>query len=106
MNRTSALVLGLWLTVCSVAGATSSDTTPRPLAPKLTASQAIRIAEAQARRSKLDLSHFGAPTTAYEYDDGAWVWRVFYSVDGVLDDCFWVRIVDRTGKSTLSICTA
>jgi hypothetical protein len=104
MNHAVALVLSLWLTVCCVAPAASSDAPPHT--PRLTAAQAIRLAEAQAHRSKVDLSHFGAPTTTYEYDDSAWVWKVLYSVDGVLDDCVWVRIIDRTGKSTLSICTA
>jgi hypothetical protein len=105
MNRAVTLVFSVCLTVWCTAGAASNDSPQRP-APRLTAAQAIRIAEAQAKRSKLDLSHFGAPETTYEYDDGAWVWKVFYFVDGVLDDCVWVRIVDHTGKSTLSICTA
>jgi hypothetical protein len=106
MKRAVALVLSVCLTACCFAEPAPSDTPQRTPAPRLTASQAIRIANDQAKRSKVDLSHFGEPTTTYEYDDGAWVWKVFYAVDGVLDDCVWVRIVDRTGKSTLSICTA
>ena len=104
MNRALALLLSLL--ACSATGAESSDAPHPPPAPRLTARQAIDIANSKAKSSKVDLSHFGTPTATYEFDDGAWVWKVFYSVEGVFDDCLWVVVIDRSGRAKVSPCIA
>ena len=73
--------------------------------PRLAPAEALRIANAEAQRSRFQLSNFEAPTIVCSLKGGEDVWEVSYSGKSqMLDDCFSVQVNDRTRKAKLLIC--
>ena len=90
--------LALYFATSGFVGAAGHDSPAQ-----LNQTQAIRIANAEAHRAKLNLSHYHQPRAQYEVDGGIGRWQISYDTDA-LDDCFWVSVIDRTRKATLQMC--
>jgi hypothetical protein len=98
---TASLVLAL--SVLVVADEASRAAVNASERPRLTPMQAISIANTEAQRQEFRLSEFEAPSVQFKDPEG--VWEVFYSGKShLVDDCFSVKVNDRTGKATLFIC--
>jgi hypothetical protein len=66
--------------------------------------QASRFANAQARRSKLDLSRYHPREPVFKNKVGLAYWEVWYASD-TLNDRYIVQVDDHTGKTKLLRCT-
>jgi hypothetical protein len=72
----------------------------RPGGARLTVSEAVHIAEIEARRNGENLSDYLAPRFRYMHDDRGYVWEIFY--DGKIPadgNEFWVNVNDRTQQA-------
>jgi hypothetical protein len=78
-------------------GASDSSGTLAP--PRLSESDAIHIALAEAQRRKLDPRTLIAPRATFLRNASGGTWTVFLQAKEAMEDgCFWMRIDERTGK--------
>ena len=100
MLRIVVLLITLLVGVASSprADADAPPASPPKGAAQLTESDAIQIAEDEARRLKIDLEHFSPPSATYIWDGHRGKWHVFFVAKSEeLDVCFSVDIY-RSGK--------
>jgi nitrate reductase alpha subunit len=72
---------------------------------RLSQSEVIRIAKAEAQKTGTNLSFYEEPVSEHQHRGGEVVWYVTYSNKShIIDDCFWVEVDDRTGAATLGFC--
>jgi hypothetical protein len=72
--------------------------------PRLTPSEALRIADAEARRHEYDIRKFKRPTPRYNFAQRDDTWSVHYEPPGKMrsfGDDFSVAVEDKTRKAWL-----
>jgi hypothetical protein len=83
----------------------SADSAATTNAPRLSGSDAIGIALAEARRLQYDLSAFKTPKATFSQSSGRGEWSVwFWTKQRVLDGCFRILIDDSTGVPSSQAC--
>lgn len=93
------------LTVVGCTFSTRSDAIKINAPARLTAEQAIHLANSEARRRKFELNAFEPPIATLKFEGGRNIWHVAYNGKSDLyDDCFSVDVIDRTGFAKLYIC--
>jgi hypothetical protein len=68
-------------------------------APRLSQSEAIRIASDVVKGLKYDLRTLKPPQATFSRVSGRGRWSVYFETkEPILDGCFWILIDDTTGK--------
>jgi hypothetical protein len=68
-------------------------------APRLSQSEAIRIASDVVKRMKYDLRNLKPPQATFSRASGRGRWSVYFETkEAILDGCFWILIDDTTGE--------
>ena len=107
MMRIAVLLVTLlvWLVPCTKVDADAPPTSPTQPDAQLSESEAIRIAEDEARRRNIDLRDFDAPSATYISDGHGGKWHIFFIANSQRDPCFSMDVYRRTERPHFSWCS-
>lgn len=108
MTRSTVLLVVLLVSLVASTKVDAADppgSNSRPDA-QISESDAIQIAEEQARRLQIDLDHYEPPSATYISDGEKGKWHVFFIAKSHrFDACFFVDIYRRTERPHISWCS-
>lgn len=108
MTRIAPLLVVLFVSLVSSPQVSAADPPASHSRPdaQISESDAIEIAEAQARRLKIDLDNYELPTATYISDGYTGKWHVFFIARSHhFDACFFVDIYRLTERPHFSWCS-